>query len=166
MTQTPHDQDPDQARWLDPQETETWLALWSMMTWLPTRLDAQLRADSGLTHPEYHALSQISMAPERTVRLSELATVANMTLSHLSRVVSRLEKAGWVRRIPDPDDGRYTRAVLTDSGWEKVRSAAPGHVEAVRRYVFDALTADQAAVLGEAAAAVVTAVSPPGIARA
>jgi len=176
MANAAHDPDPDpeqasdaaagQPRWLDARETEAWLALWSMMTWLPTRLDAQLRQDSGLTHPEYHALSQISLAPDHTVRLSELATVSNMTLSHLSRVVSRLEKAGWVRRIPDPDDGRYTRAVLTDSGWAKVRQSAPGHVEAVRRYVFDALTADQAMALGGAAAAVVAAVNPPGIARA
>jgi DNA-binding MarR family transcriptional regulator len=159
--------DPErEPRWLDERETEAWLALWSMMTWLPTRLDAQLRQDSGLTHPEYHALSQISLAPDHTVRLSELATVSNMTLSHLSRVVSRLEKAGWVQRIPDPDDGRSTRAVLTDSGWETVRRAAPGHVEAVRRYVFDALTDEQTSALGEAAAAVVTAVNPPGMARA
>lgn len=153
-------------RWLNPEETEAWLALWSMMTWLPTRLDAQLRQDSGLTHPEYHALSQISMAPDRTVRLSELAMVSNMTLSHLSRVVSRLEKAGWVRRSPDPDDGRYTLASLTDAGWTTVQEAAPGHVEAVRRYVFDALSPEQVRVLGDAAASVVDRVNPPGIARA
>lgn len=155
-----------EARWLDGEQTQAWLSVWSMMVWLPARLDAQLRRDSGLTHPEYHALSQISMAPDRTVRLSELATVANMTLSHLSRVVSRLERAGWVRRAPDPDDGRYTLASLTDAGWTRVQEAAPGHVEAVRRYVFDALTPDQARALGEAAAVIVEHINPPRIARA
>ena len=156
----------DEVRWLEPKETEAWLAVWSMMVWLPARLDAQLRQDSGLSHPEYHALSQMSMAPDRTLRLSELAVVSNMTLSHLSRVVSRLEAAGWVRRTPDPADGRYTLAVLTDAGWEKLAAAAPGHVDAVRRYVFDTLTAEQARALGEAAARVVEAVGPPGFVRA
>lgn len=154
------------ARWLAPEESEAWLAVWTMAVWLPVRLDAQLRRDSDLSLPEYHALSQISMAPERTLRLSELAAVANMTLSHLSRVVSRLEKAGWVRRIPDPADGRYTLARLTDEGWHKVAAAAPEHVDAVRRYVFDSLTLEQKRALGEAAARVVEALGPPGIARA
>jgi DNA-binding MarR family transcriptional regulator len=155
----------NEVRWLDPEESATWLAAWSMMVWLPVRLDAQLRQDAGLSHPEYHALSQMSTAPGRTVRLSELAAVSNMTLSHLSRVVSRLEKAGWVRRTPDPADGRCTLATLTAEGWDKVVDAAPGHVEAVRRYMFDTLTAEQARVLGDAAGRVVEAINPPGSAR-
>ncbi|MEE2060367.1 MarR family winged helix-turn-helix transcriptional regulator [Rhodococcus artemisiae] len=156
----------EEARWLNAEESETWLSVWSMMVWLPVRLDAQLREDAGLSHPEYHALSQISMAPERTIRLSELAAASNMTLSHLSRVITRLEKAGWVQRAPDPVDGRYTLGILTDAGWEKIRSAAPGHVEAVRRYVFDALTEDQRRALGDAAARIVEVLDPPGFVRA
>lgn len=154
------------TRWLSPQETETWLSVWSMMVWLPVRLETQLREDAGLSHPEYHALSQISMAPGRQLRLSELATVTNMTLTHLSRVISRLENAGWVVRETDPDDGRYTLGVLTEAGWDKVREVAPAHVEAVRRYVFDSLSPEQARALGEACSAIVEAVAPPGIARA
>ncbi|GAA1642785.1 MarR family winged helix-turn-helix transcriptional regulator [Georgenia ruanii] len=156
----------DDVRWLLPEESEAWLSVWTMMVWLPTRLDAQLREDVALTLPEYHALSQISMAPERTLRLSELAAVANMTLSHLSRVVSRLEKAGLVRRTPDPTDGRYTLAVLTEAGWRKVVAAAPGHVDAVRRYVFDNLTPEQKKALGDAAARIVETLRPPRLARA
>lgn len=156
----------DEARWLNPDETETWLAMWSTMVWLPVRLETQLRDDAGLSHPEYHALSQISMAPGRRLRLSELAVAANMTLTHLSRVITRLETAGWVARETDPDDGRYTLGVLTDAGWRKVQEVAPAHVEAVRRYVFDNLTTEQARALGEACAVVVDAVAPPGIARA
>lgn len=156
----------DETRWLDRAESETWLSVWSMMVWLPARLDGQLRQDSGLSHPEYHALSQISMAPDRTIRLSELAAAANMTLSHLSRVISRLERDGWVRREPDPTDGRYTLGILTDEGWGKVTAASPGHLEAVRRYLFDNLTPTQVAALGEIAARVVDALDPPGFARA
>lgn len=74
-----------------------------MMVWLLVRLDAQLHQDSGLTtYPEYHVMSQISMISDRTVRFSGLATVSSMALSHLSWVVSRLEKAGRVQPHPGP----------------------------------------------------------------
>lgn len=155
----------DAPRWLNDQEMDTWLSLWSVMEWLPSRLEAQLREDSGLSLNEYNALSQISMAPERTVRLSELARVANMTLSHLSRVITRLERSGWVRRTPDPDDGRYTLALLTDAGLAKVDGAAPGHVDAVRRHVFAPLSPDQASALGEALGGIVEELDPPRWAR-
>lgn len=148
------------TRWLSAEEDRAWRSVWSMMTWLPVRLDAQLRADSGISLAEYNAMSQISEAPERTIRLSTLAAGANMTLSHLSRVISRLEKAGWVVRSPDPDDGRYTLGTLTDSGWQKVTASAPGHVEAVRRHVFDNLTEAQAHELGRAVGLISAAVAP------
>jgi DNA-binding MarR family transcriptional regulator len=54
-------------------------------------------------------------------------------------VVARLERRGWVRRDPCPDDGRATLATLTDAGFARLAAAAPGHVEAVRAYVIDAL---------------------------
>lgn len=146
------------TRWLDEDEDRTWRSLWSVMTWLPMRLDAQLRADAGLSLSEYHALSQISEAADRTIRLSDLAVNTNMTLSHLSRVITRMEKAGWVERSPDPTDGRYTLGHLTEAGWEKVKASAPGHVEAVRSYVFDSLREDQVTALGEAAAIIASAV--------
>ncbi|WP_127127839.1 MarR family winged helix-turn-helix transcriptional regulator [Georgenia sp. SYP-B2076] len=150
-----------EARWLDPDEDRTWRSVWTLMTWLPVRLDVQLRADAGMSLAEYNALSQMSEAPDRTLRLSDLAAATNMTLSHLSRVISRMETSGWVTRSPDPADGRYTLGHLTDTGWEKVVAVAPGHVEAVRRYVFDTLGAEQAAALGDAAAHIAAAVAPP-----
>ncbi|MGO1543848.1 MAG: MarR family winged helix-turn-helix transcriptional regulator [Gulosibacter sp.] len=154
------------VRWLDANETQTWLDLWSTVAWLPARLDAQLREDAGVSLAEYHVLSQISMAPDRRMRLSELAEVTNTTLSHLSRVVSRMERAGWVERAPDPNDGRSTLGVITDSGLEKVAAMAPGHVAAVRHYVFDNLTATQALALGDATSRIVAAVAPTRVARA
>lgn len=155
----------DETRWLSPEESSTWLSVWTMTVWLPTRLDAQMRKDSGLSLVEYHSLSQIDMAPDRTLRLSEMAAVTNMTLSHLSRVVSRLEDAGLLRREPDPDDGRYTLAILTDAGHDRVVAAAPGHVEAVRKYVFDGLSEEQKASLGDAVGSIVEALVPTRIAR-
>lgn len=150
----------EQPRWLSAEENETWLALWSLMTWLPARLDAQLRADAALSLAEYNALSQISQAPDREIRLSELAQISNMTLSHLSRVISRMMNAGWVTRRPDPQDGRYTLGRLTAAGWEKVQEAAPAHVEEVRRVAFDQLSPEQVRVLGEAASRIADAARP------
>lgn len=146
-------------RWLDREEDRTWRAVWAMTTWLPVRLDAQLRAEAGLSLAEYNALSQISEAPEATIRLSEVAAASNMTLSHLSRVITRLEKAGLVTRFPDPGDGRYTLGQLTDAGLAKVVEAAPGHVEEVRACLFDQLSDEQVRALGEAAAVIVEAVA-------
>lgn len=151
--------------WLTQEQQDVWLNIWSMRVWLPARMDAQLKADSGLSNFDYFALAQISMAPERRLRMSELAELSDMTLSHLSRVVTRLEKAGWVKRVPDPTDGRATVAVLTKDGWEKVQEAAPGHVDNVRRLVFEHLTDDELKVLGTAMEKIVNALDPPRMPR-
>ena len=90
--------------------------------------------------------------------MSELAIYANGSLQRLSRAVTRLEKRGWVTRRPDPVDGRYTLAELTDQGRVVLVDAAPGHVEAVNRLVFDALTVTQAHQLGIIASRILTAI--------
>jgi DNA-binding MarR family transcriptional regulator len=134
---------PPDPRWLDADEQQAWMALGSMLMRLPGALDAQLQRDAGISHFEYMVLSGLSMSPEHTMRMSDLAVVAEGSLSRLSQVVSRLERRGWVRRTPDPGDGRYTLAILTAAGWRKVVATAPGHVEEVRRLVFDPLTKAQ-----------------------
>ncbi|NKY54281.1 MarR family winged helix-turn-helix transcriptional regulator [Nocardia vermiculata] len=132
-----------EPRWLDDEEQDTWLSLIGVLMKLPAALDAQLQRDAGVTHFEYMTMATLSQAPERTLRMSALAASTESSLSRLSQVVSRLEKRNWVRRAPDPSDGRYTLATLTDDGWEKVRETAPGHVQAVRDYVFTPLTKAQ-----------------------
>lgn len=131
----------DEPRWLTPEEQAAWLALVGMFIELPHALDAQLRRDSGFTHFEYQVLAELSDAPDRTVRMSDLAARTKGSLPRLSQVVRKLEGNGLVRRIPDSMDGRSTLATLTDEGFRALVDAAPGHVEAARNYVFDALTA-------------------------
>lgn len=150
----------DPPRWLDDEEMASWLALAGVLVRLPAALDAQLQRDAGMTHFEYVVLARLSDAPERTLRMSELAGLANGSLSRLSHVVSRLEQRGWVRRAPDPDDGRYTLAALTDDGWGKLVEAAPGHVAAVRRYVFDPMTATQCRQLRDIGRRIIRAIDP------
>lgn len=129
----------DEPRWLDELEQQAWRKLAAVMLKLPGELEAQLQRDAGMSQFEYWVIAMLSEAPGRALRLSQLAARSNGSLSRLSHVVTRLEKRGWLRREPCPDDARATLAVLTQEGWEKVVAAAPGHVEAVRRLVFDAL---------------------------
>ena len=137
-----------EPRWLSEDEGEAWVAFASMLIWLPTALDDQLQRDSGLSHFEYGILAALSGAEGATLRMSELAIYANGSLARLSRAVSRLEDREWVTRRPDPADGRYTLATLTGKGREVLVDAAPGHVDAVNRLVFDVLTTAQARQLG------------------
>ena len=149
-------------RWLSEPEQDAWRAIAALMLQLPGPLDAQLQQDSGLSLFAYLVLSSLSMAPERTLRMSELARLANGSLSRLSNVAKRLEERGWLRREPDPHDGRATVARLTDSGWEVVRSAAPGHVDAVRRLVIDRLTGPQLEALSAAAHGIIAGLEQAG----
>jgi len=129
-----------------------------MLIWLPTALDDQLQRDSCMSHFEYGILSSLSEADGATLRMSELAIYANGSLSRLSRAVARLEGRKWVTRRPDPADGRFTLAALTDHGRAVLVEAAPGHVEAVNRLVFDVLTAAQARQLGVIAGRILNAI--------
>ena len=150
------------TRWLDDQEQQTWLELTAMLSWLPDALDAQLQRDAGLSHFEYQVMAMLSMSPGRTRRMREVAALANGSLTRLSRTVDRLDRRGWVVRRPDPEDGRSTLAVLTNSGYDKVVATAPGHVEEVRRLVFDPLTRSQVGQLHEIATRVRRVVHPDG----
>ncbi|MFF5008569.1 MarR family winged helix-turn-helix transcriptional regulator [Streptomyces phaeochromogenes] len=134
---------PQEPRRLTDGEKEAWHALAGVLVRLPGALDAQLQRDAGVSHVEYQVMAMLSEAPERTMRMSEVAGFTGTSLSRLSHLVKRLEKSDWVRRTPDPADGRYTLAILTDAGWDKVVAAAPGHAEAVSRYVFEPLTRAQ-----------------------
>ena len=154
MTQEP--------QWLTAEEQQTWLELTAMLSWLPDALDAQLQRDAGLSHFEYQVMAMLSMSPQRTRRMKEVAALANGSLTRLSRTVDRLEARGWVTRRPDPEDGRSTLAVLTDAGWDKVVATAPDHVAEVRRLVFDPLTRSQVGQLHEIASRVRRVVHPDG----
>jgi DNA-binding MarR family transcriptional regulator len=139
--------EPD-VRWLTAEELDSWLSVVRLMTWLPWSIDQQLQADSNLGMVEYQVLAMLSGSAERTMRMSSLAEVTNASLSRLSRVVTRLESRGLVRRELDPTDGRFTNAVLTEDGLQALADAAPGHVSLVRSLVVDVLSTEQLRRLG------------------
>lgn len=147
-------------RWLDDEQQRTWRAWLSVSELVPRVLDAQLQRDAGISHAAYVVLAMLSEAPHRSRRMSDLARRANQSQSRLSHTVARLEERGWVRRERSTDDGRGNVAVLTDAGWDVVRTLAPGHVEAVREAVFAALTPEQTRALGDALLTVLERLDP------
>lgn len=129
---------------------------------LPATLDAQLHADDGLTQFEYMVLAMLSEAPERRLRMSDLAAHTTATLPRLSRVVAGLEDSGFVVRSQCMEDRRATNADLTDAGLEKLVAAAPGHVETVRRHVIDPLAPGELSALGVALGKILATLDPDG----
>jgi DNA-binding MarR family transcriptional regulator len=128
------------VRWLDAEEERAWRAVATVMHRLRWALECQLEGDAGLSFIEYHALARLSEEPDHNLRMSDLAAVTNASLSRLSHLVTRLERHGFVRRRPDPLNGRFTQAVLTDAGYRKLTVSAPAHAAAVRELVVDAFT--------------------------
>ena len=136
------------VKWLTAAEVNSWLSVVRLMTWLPWSIDQQLRRDSNLGMVEYQVMARLSQSPGRTLRMSALGDLANSSLSRLSHLVKRLEDRGFVRREPDPADGRFTNAILTDQGLQTLAEAAPGHVAHVRSLVIDVLSPEQLRRLG------------------
>jgi DNA-binding MarR family transcriptional regulator len=154
--------------WLSAEEQAAWRPFVALLFRLPGALDAQLQKDSGLSHFEYMVLAGLSEAPDRTLRMSDLARMASGSLSRLSHVVSRMESRGWVRREACPGDGRFINAVLTADGWAKLVDTAPGHVAAVRRLLVDVLTPEELQTLGAISSTVLSGLdisSPNGRSR-
>ena len=137
-------------QWLDEQQQRMWRTWLTVSELLPRALDGQLQRDAGISHAGYIVLAMLSESSTRSRRMSDLARRANQSQSRLSHTVSRLEERGWVRRERSTEDGRGNVAVLTDAGWDVVQKLAPGHVSAVREFVFDPLTPEQTTAVGQA----------------
>src|SRR3954447_23077770 len=105
-----------EGQWLDEEEMRAWRGYVEVSALLSYFLDRQLQADVGMPHAHYAALVRLTEAPDRCLRMSELAEQLRITRSRLSHTVAKLEKAGWVERRGDPSDGRGQLAVLTDEG--------------------------------------------------
>lgn len=147
------------TEWLNDVEQTAWRPFAELMLVLPSRLEEPLRAH-GLTFFDYTVLAALSYVADRTMPVSELAYLANGSLSRTSHGARRMEQRGLLERRQSPDDGRVTLVTLTAEGHQKLTEVAPIHVESVRRMVFDALTPDQAAALGDLATALLANINP------
>ncbi len=150
----------DDTPWLTPAQLRSWMNFVAVVELLPGVLDGQLQRDSDLSHFEYFVLAVLSEAPTRTLRMTALSERTNSTLPRLSHVVARLEKRGFVDRKPCAEDRRATNASLTETGWHKVVTTAPGHVSTVRHHVIDPLSPAQIEQLGVIAEAMLRVLDP------
>jgi DNA-binding MarR family transcriptional regulator len=130
-----------------------WLAFLEVSHRLDRVIEQQLRQDAGLSHAQYEILSRLESAPGGRLRMSELADVIIVSRSGLTYQVTKLERAGLVRREKDASDERGIWAVLTAAGRAALLRGAPGHVRVVRHYLIDALTPPQLTALAEGLAA-------------
>jgi DNA-binding MarR family transcriptional regulator len=138
-----HPPDRPGGDWLNEQERDAWLGVAALILKLPAALDGQLQQAVDLNLFEYIVMARLSEQPSRRLRMSDLATLANGSRSRLSHTVKRLSAQGYMERHPDPADGRYTEAFLTDAGYDIVVRAAPDHVATVRHLLIDAVTPEQ-----------------------
>lgn len=137
------------TKWLTPEEMRAWRAYVIGSTRLSEAFDRDL-APHGLSMADYEVLAHLSEAPGRRMRMSELAEIALISRSRLSHRMKVLESSGWVVREPCPEDRRGNIAVMTEAGWQKIFTAAPDHVESVRRHLIDALTPQELTTLADA----------------
>ena len=132
-----------EPRWLNPAEQRAWRAFLRAAQQLQAQLDRELEREAGMPFAYFQILVMLSEAPDRTMRMSDLAERTWSSRSRLSHAMDRLEERGWVLRTSCPSDKRGAYAVLTDAGFAVLAAAAPKHLESVRRHVFDRLTPEQ-----------------------
>jgi DNA-binding MarR family transcriptional regulator len=143
--------------WLTAEEQRAWRSFLSACQSLFGAVDAQLLRESGLPLGYYEILVHLSEAPDRALRMSQLAKASTYSRSRLSHAVARLEERRLVERRDCPTDRRGQVAQLTDEGFALLEAAAPGHVEQVRRSLIDALTAEQVGHLAAISTAIIAA---------
>ncbi|NRQ37840.1 MarR family transcriptional regulator [Nonomuraea sp. NN258] len=136
-----------ETRWLDATEQAAWRAFLSTTHLLERRIEEQLKSAAGLTHPQFEILARLSEAPERRMRMTELARDVVVSKSALTYQITQLEKSGLVKRTTCPDDERGVLAVLTEAGLRRLEQVVPGHVDVVRAFLIDHLTREELQVM-------------------
>lgn len=149
------------TRWLSDDEQASWRSWIAASLLLPDRLSRDLQEQAGISLPDYEILVYLSEAPDRRLRMSELAARTLSSRSRLSHQVDRLSDAGLVDRQPCSDDRRGSFAVLTPQGWDFLVATAPVHVESVRDHLVDVLTPEEFAEFGHLCAKVASRLRAP-----
>jgi DNA-binding MarR family transcriptional regulator len=135
---------------LSPTEEALWRAVMRIVKVIPRHLDNDLIRGAGLTASEYTTIMHLSEAPNRELRMADLANATDLSASRMTRLVDDLQSRGLVTKTASSSDARGNVARLTPRGMAKLRSAWPVHLASVRRRFFDCI--DAAAVEGLAKA--------------
>ncbi|NUS73119.1 MAG: winged helix-turn-helix transcriptional regulator [Corynebacteriales bacterium] len=140
----------ENPRWLNDTEEHSWRAYIEGTLSFLEKLDRELRAEHGISNNEYEVLVRLSEAPERTLRMAELAASTSQSRSRLSHTISRMEKNGIVIRKSCGEDGRGVFATLTEAGWALIVRASKTHLRGVRQYFVDVIQPEDLKTIGEA----------------
>jgi DNA-binding MarR family transcriptional regulator len=123
-------------------ELAAWRGLLRVHAAIVKRLDTELLAGHGIPLSSYEVLIALQAAPERKLRMAELADRAVLSRSGMTRLVDRLEGEGLIARSHCAADARGWFAELTDAGEELLARARPAHLDAVRRAFLTHTTPD------------------------
>lgn len=134
--------------WLSTEQQRVWRAFLGGSTVLMDRLDRDLRGQHGLSMPEYEILVRLSEAPNRSIRMAELADAVSHSRSRVTHTIARLEREGIVLRGQCSDDGRGVSAVLTDHGFSVLEEAAHTHVRGVHDYLIESADPEDLKAMG------------------
>ncbi len=135
--------------WLTPAQQNVWRSFLGGTIVLNDRLDRDLRNAHGLSMPEYEILVRLSEAPERSIRMAELAAAVSHSRSRVTHTIARLEREGLVFRGQCSEDGRGVSAVMTDKGFSLLEKAAHTHVRGVHSYLVENASPEEFEVLGQ-----------------
>ena len=135
--------------WLDDRQQRIWRAWLRLNRDLPAALARELQESSDLSMADFEVLVNLTDVPDGRLRISELASSMTWERSRVSHHLKRMEARGLVDRAGCPEDRRGSFVGITPAGRAAIEAAAPGHVDAVRRHVVDALTDEELTTLGE-----------------
>lgn len=152
-----------EVRWLSPEEQQAWRVYLLATRLLFAQFDRDMLQGPGIPLTYLETLIVLSEAPDRSLRMSDLADILQSSPSRTSHAVSRMEEMGWIRREPCPSDRRCWYAILTDQGLCALESAAPRHVSSVREHLFDLLTPVQVDQLRDISQTLLRHLSPDGV---
>jgi DNA-binding MarR family transcriptional regulator len=138
----------ESPRWLDEREQAAWRAYLDMNAKLTARLNREMQDQCGVSIADFSVLVQLSEHIDARMRILELARAIGWEKSRLSHQLTRMQQRGLIERSSCNEDRRGAFVVLTEQGRATIEAAAARHVESVRRYVFDSLTAEQVESLG------------------
>jgi DNA-binding MarR family transcriptional regulator len=134
---------------LSPDHEMAWRCWLRAHALLVRTLDADLRAEHGMTLLTYDALVQLSEAPDRRLYMKDLAAALVYSASGLTRIVDGLERVGYARRVIDPNNRRATAVTLTPAGLAALKAAWPTHARGVTEHFTSHTSTTQARTLAK-----------------
>jgi DNA-binding MarR family transcriptional regulator len=137
------------VRWLTAQEERVWRRWLTLNARLSATLHKELHDDAGLSMPDYEVLVHLTDSPQGRIRVTDLARHLQWERSRVSHHVTRMERRRLVQRVECAEDGRGAFIVITPQGRAAIEKAAPGHVNTVRRLIFDPLTPQEVGAFAE-----------------